>query len=157
LKIEIVNEQFQSPTLWQIVRDIRASLGVRFAHLDSHLVDAITLTVSELAENIVKFAAADADRLPSIELETTPVRIRVRSENTVRSKEDAQVVLATLERIRSHENPTALFAQSIEESMSRRLSGSRQGFYQIAAVGGFGLEAQLVGDRLIIVAERQLA
>jgi hypothetical protein len=154
LKIELVNAEFQAPTLWQIVRDIRASLGVRFAHFDPNLLDAITLAVSELAENIVKFAAHDAVRLPSIELETTPDRIRIRSENTVRSPEDAQVVLSTIERIRSHENPTVLFAQSIEESMNRRSSGSRQGFYQIAAVAGFGLEGQLVGDRLVVVAER---
>ncbi|HMJ55918.1 MAG TPA: hypothetical protein VK540_27800 [Polyangiaceae bacterium] len=156
MKIEIVNEQFQLPTLWQIVRDIRATLGVRFAHLDPQLLDAITLTVSELAENIVKFAAPDASHLPSIELEATPTEIRVRSENTVRSSEDAQVVLTTIERIRSHDNPTALFAQSIEESMDRRSEGSRQGFYQIAAVAGFRLEGELVGDRLVVVAERRL-
>ena len=156
MKIQIVNEKLQAPTLWQIVRDIRATMGVRFAHLDSHLIDAITLTVSELAENIVKFAATDAEHLASIELQTTPDQIRVRSENTVRSKEDAQVVLSTIERIHLHENPTALFAQSIEESMDRPTDGSRQGFYQIAAVAGFRLQGHLEGDRLVVIAEREL-
>ena len=155
MKIQIVNEQFQLPTLWQIVRELRATLGVRFAHLEPHLLDAITMTVSELAENIVKFGAHDAD-LPSLELEATPTQIRVRSENTVRSSEDAQVVLSTIERIRAHDNPTALFAQSIEESLGRATAGSRQGFYQIAAVAGFELQGQLVGDRLVVVAERRL-
>ena len=154
MEVLIVNERFQLPTLWQIVRGLRATIGERFAHLEPHLVDAIKLTVSELAENIVKFAATDGDQTPIIELQASASRIRIRSENTVRSQEDAQTVLRTLERIRAHANPTALFAQAIEESLEQASGASRQGFYQIAAVGGFQLEAVVTGDRLVVVAER---
>lgn len=157
MKIQILSDHFQLPALWQIARDIRATLSVELAHLEPHLLDAIAMTVSELAENIVKFGAPPSEGLPRLELETTANDVRVRSENTVRSLEDAEFVLSTIERIRSHENPTALFAQSIEESMDRPRSGSRQGFYQIAAVAGFRLQGQLVGERLVVVAERRLS
>jgi hypothetical protein len=151
-------DSLQVTTIWEVVREYRARILQRFFYLDESTRDALALAVSELAENIVKYGAHGPGRGPTIAVRVTPSRIFVRSENLMRSDEEAQLAIETVARLAEelHENTdaTAVYASRIEQTLAEGGQHSRQGFYRIAAVAGFTLRAAIDGKTLTISCER---
>jgi hypothetical protein len=157
MQVVIAGQSYEFPTVWDIVRDIRKRTEKQLASLPAELRDATALTVTELAENLAKYADNSDESGSHLELNIIGNRIHVYSENRVDSDERATRVLTALERIASHTDPTELYAEAIRNAFTLGAGESQQGFYRIAAVGGFSLTAKYEPQRrLKIFAERNM-
>ncbi|MEO8179786.1 MAG: hypothetical protein ABI895_13205 [Deltaproteobacteria bacterium] len=150
-------ESFELVTLWEVVRDCRSRIGKSFGYLGRELADALALAVSELAENVVKYAALESAMRPSLTVRVTATRICVRSENSARTEYDARLACSLVAKVAAEMaqlDPALAYARAIEQTLARKKGLSRQGFYRIAAVGGFQLRAERNGKLLSIIGER---
>ena len=150
-------ERFELGTLWEVVRDCRDHLAKSFGYLDREAGDALALAVSELAENVIKYAEPESLERPSVMVRVAAERILVRSENAVRSHYDARLACRLVAQVAAEVaggDSEQAYAAAIERTLGRSTSHSRQGFYRIAAIGGFQLRAELEGKKLTIIGER---
>jgi hypothetical protein len=140
------------------VHEYRARIRERFSYLNEATRDALVLAVSELAENVVKYGAHGPDNRPTIAIHVTSSSIFIRSENLTRSEDDARLATEIVARLTGELAPptdaTAFYASKIEEALQQGVQHSRQGFYRIAAIAGFGLRAEMDGRKLAVSGER---
>jgi hypothetical protein len=152
----IVGEHYEVPSLWEIVRDLRKRVANKLSSLPDDVRDGAVLTVSELAENLVKYSMHDPEVPPELSVFLTEESITVRSRNRVASEKDVENVLASIGAIAAHQNVIDLYSEAISTSLDSDSPDSQQGFYRIAAIGGFELEAHTEGTMLTIIAKRSL-
>jgi hypothetical protein len=144
------------PNVWDTVHDVRDALTERLGSLQQNLRDAIVIAAAELAENILKYSARGG-KPPLLAVEVEDDRVVVRSENDVAHAEIADEVLAIVRKIQEHADPVGLYAEAIDARLAKGPQGAtQQGFYRIAAVAEFELEARREGLRLFIKAERAI-
>jgi hypothetical protein len=142
------------PSVWHILQDIRAVVRERLADAAPEVRDATILVASELAENLLKYAA-EGEVEPLLAVDVSLDFVVVRTENDVEAVEHADEVLAIVERIEAHADPFHLYAEAIDARLGGGAKGgTQQGFYRIAAVGEFRIAARKEGLRLFITAER---
>ncbi len=151
----IAGENYQVPTLWEIVRDLRKRVSDRLKDLPREVRDGAVLTVTELAENLVKYAVQDPDDPPTLSLTIEDGVITIVSRNIVDSEVHARNVLKVIDELANHEDPMLLYANAIAETLDRRTAGTQQGFYRIAAIAQFSLKSDLEESRLMIEATRK--
>jgi hypothetical protein len=153
---KVASVSLDVPTLWQLTRQIRSAVLVRLSAHDPNVREATALVASELAENAIKYGLNVDAQEPLVTIEVQPNMVRIRTLNAS-GEVQAHSVLDTLARIAHHEDPGALYAEVIEKGIEEPRPGvSQQGFYRIAAVGGFSLEGKWRDGQLEIVAERRL-
>jgi anti-sigma regulatory factor (Ser/Thr protein kinase) len=153
------SERFELTTLWEMVRDCRARIAKTFGYLEPEVVEALAIVVSELAENVVKYAVLDSAAPPVMTVQVTRERIVVRAENLVRSDYDARLACRLIEKAMAdlaERGPEEAYALAIQTNLSQKSQHSRQGFHRIAAVARFRLRAERDGKKLIIIGERAL-
>lgn len=151
----IAGENYQVPTLWEIVRDLRKRVSEKLKHLPTEVRDGAVLTVTELAENLVKYAVQDPNDPPTLSLTIDDGIITIVSRNIVDSEVHAQNVLKVIDELSTHEDPMVLYANAIAETLDRRTAGTQQGFYRIAAIAQFSLKSEHHESRLMIEATRK--
>jgi hypothetical protein len=152
----LVPFETEVPSVWETVRKIRETISQRLEAVPPALRDAIVIVASELSENVLKYSS-EGGRPPVLSVELSNDRVVVRTENDVRDVTIADRVLTIVERIGAHADPVRLYAEAIEARLaSGALGATQQGFYRIAAVGEFRLEARREGNRLFIFAERMI-
>lgn len=151
----IAGENYQVPTLWEIVRDLRKRVSDKLKDLPREVRDGAVLTVTELAENLVKYAVQDPDDPPTLSLTIEDGIITIVSRNIVDSEVHARNVLKVIDELANHEDPMLLYANAIAETLDRRTAGTQQGFYRIAAIAQFSLKSDLKESRLMIEATRK--
>jgi hypothetical protein len=143
---------------WEFVHEYRRRIRERFSYLGEVTRDALALAVSELAENVVKYAAHEPEYRPTIAIHVTSSSIFIRSENLARSEDDGRLAIEIVGRLAAElaqpTDATAIYASKIEEALEEGVHHSRQGFYRIAAIAGFGLRAEMDGRKLAVSGER---
>lgn len=144
------------PARWEWVDTVRLRVEEGLAELDDELRYVAVLAASELAENVVKYS--DGDAVPAgIDLDLDGRRLRIRSVNCVSNRASAEEVMTIVDGIAAASDPAALYLQQMEAALrDPGASGSRLGFYRIAAEGGLRLSHMYVEGCLIITAEREL-
>lgn len=144
------------PNVWDTVRNVRDALTQRLDGVPAVIRDGVVIAAAELAENILKYSA-EGGTPPLLSVEIASDRAVVRSENDVRDAQIADDVLAIIGQIRGHADPIRLYAEAIEARLAKSGHGpTQQGFYRIAAVAEFALDARREGLRLFITAERRI-
>ena len=144
------------PAPWEWVETVRLCVEEGLAELDDELRYAAILAASELAENVVKYG--DGGAIPAgIDLELDGQRLRIRSVNRVSNRASAEEVMTIVDGIAATSDPATLYLQQMEAALrDPGASGSRLGFYRIAAEGGLRLSHMYVEGCLTITAEREL-
>lgn len=155
IQINITDRGFQVPCLWEIVSEVRCQVSKRLSAFSTDMRDSAGLVAGELVENMVKYSA-DADGIPSnLKLNITDKMVEVCSSNGV-DPSQARSVIEVLDSIAAHLDPVQLYAAVIEASLGENTESTRQGFYRIAAVTGFSLNAVCQGNVLTITARREI-
>jgi hypothetical protein len=150
-------ERFDLSALWEVVRDCRRRVAKSFGYLECEVEEALTIAVAELAENVIKYGVLEGKEPAYVMIRVTPNGIQVRSENAVRSDYDARLACRLVAKVTAEtqgRDATLVYADAIARTLSGSRSHSRQGFYRMAAVGGFQLRAERDGKRLTIIGER---
>jgi hypothetical protein len=132
----------------------------RFAELalsycNANCRQAATMAVSEFAENLVKYSAADSSTgAGTIGIGVVDDKLRVRAVNAVCSAADARRVQETVARI-SSSNVKELYRTRLAELFKNPgLARAQLGLLRVAFEGGFRLSCVFEPPRLMIVAER---
>lgn len=152
----IAGENYQVPTLWEIVRDLRKRVTANLTSLPEEVRDGAVLTATELAENLVKYAVQDPLDPPTLSVNLEENVLAIRSENIIPTEIHGANVIKVVKTIADHPDPMELYAEAIAETLDRRVSGSQQGFFRIAAIAEFQIDASIVGNKLVIVATRNV-
>jgi len=150
-------ETFELRNLWEVARDCRSRIGQSFGYLDRELSEALALAVSELAENVIKYGALSSTTRPILTVRVTEAQICIRCENAARTEYDARLACSLVAKVASEVaelDPALAYARAIEQTLGGKQGHSRQGFYRIAAVGGFQIRAERAGKLLTIIGER---
>jgi hypothetical protein len=150
-------ESFELQNLWEVARDCRSGIHESFGYLERELGEALALAVSELAENVIKYGALSGAPRPLLTVRVTATQICIRCENAARSEYDARLACSLVAKVTTEmaaQEPALAYARAIEQTLFRQQGHSRQGFYRIAAVGGFRLRAERDGKLLTIIGER---
>jgi hypothetical protein len=147
----------------QLSRDQGAvGQATRFAELavtshDDACREATTMAVAELAENIVKYSAAEHQRRAgeiAIECDARCVRIRATTD-VVSSADDAHRAIETVAQIAGAPSVADLYRRRLRVLFNDpNLPRAQLGLLRIAFEGGFRLSCSHEGRRLEIVAER---
>lgn len=145
------------PTRWEWVDTVRQRVESGLSDQDEELRCVALLAASELAENIVKYGEPCTAECAGIEVDLDARMLRIRSVNCVGNPADARAVIAIVDGIAAAPDPEELYLQQIEEAMRDQRSGSRLGFYRLAAEGRLRLSHQYEGECLTIIAERTIS
>lgn len=155
IQINITDRGFQVPCLWEVVREVRGQVHERLSAFSTDVRDSAALVAGELAENIVKYSVEANGAPASLKLTISEEAIEVCSSNGVVASQ-AEGVLDVLKVISSHEDPVELYAEMIEASLNEPTAATQQGFYRIAAVANFSLQAACKENVLTITARREI-
>jgi hypothetical protein len=144
--------------VWDWVESVRRRVEAGLANRPEELRSIAVIAAAELAENVVKYGNASGTVNAGIELEVDDEVLRLRSVNFVAKPEDAQQVMAIVDRIARASDPTELYHRRMQEMLDNAdCSGSRLGFYRIAAECGLRLSHRYADGCLTITAERVLS
>jgi hypothetical protein len=134
------------------VNDIVAMAAAVVAHEPTECREAVSMAVTELCENLVKYVEGAAAGTLSVEDDHGTIRLRVVNPNC--SSTDARLVNETVERLRTSD-ARALYRERLTELFANpKLPRARLGLLRVAFEGKFRLAANYRAPVLEIVAER---
>jgi hypothetical protein len=134
------------------VDDIVAMAAAVVAHEPSECREAVSMAVSELCENLVKYVEGPAPGTLSVEDNQGMIRLRVVNPNC--SSSDARLVRETVERLRTND-ARSLYRERLGELFANpKLPRAGLGLLRVAFEGKFRLAANYRAPVLEIVAER---
>ena len=143
------------PSLWDLVRDVRASVGERLKDDDPELRDAAVMTASELVENAIKYGQSVTGReTATLEMSRDDKALTIRISSGVRDQKVAEKTLDRIRAIRAAPDKQALYIARLRELMASPAPQSQLGLYRICSEGAFELDAVVEGDVLHITATR---
>jgi len=126
------------------------------AYCDSDCRQAVSMVVSEFAENVVKYSAQDGQAVAgTIAIGREAGLVRIRATNTVSSHEEGRRVQESLTRIAVSPSVTDLYRSRLQELfLNPNLPRAQLGLLRIAFENSFRLSCTLQGATLVITAER---
>jgi hypothetical protein len=134
------------------VNDIVALAAAVVAHQPTECREAVSMAVTELCENLVKYVEGAAAGTLSVEDDRGTIRLRVVNPNC--SSTDARLVRETVERLRTSD-PRELYRARLNELFANpNLPRARLGLLRVAFEGKFRLAVNYRAPVLEIVAER---
>jgi hypothetical protein len=134
------------------VNDIVAMAAAVVAHEPSECREAVSMAVTELCENLVKYVEGAAAGTLSVEDDRGAIRLRAVNPNC--SSSDARLVHETVERLRTSD-ARALYRERLTELFANpKLPRARLGLLRVAFEGKFRIAAHYRAPVLEIVAER---
>jgi hypothetical protein len=138
------------------VDEARRFAELAVAYCDSDCRQAVSMVVSEFAENVVKYSSkSDPLCAGSISITREGSSILIRAKNVVASLEEGHRVQDAVRRIAASPNVTDLYRSRLQELFQQpNLPRAQLGLLRIAFEGGFRLSCSLVGTTLEISAER---
>jgi hypothetical protein len=152
----------QTERTWRIVSEKTAvedamkfaDLATSYCHASCR--EAVVLAVAELAENAIKYGAANPSAgSPTLGIAAQGSAIRVRLRNPVNSRNDAKCVMEMVSRIATAPNVNALYRQRLAELFANpSLPRAQLGLLRIAFEGRFRLSCDYHDPFLELVAER---
>jgi hypothetical protein len=146
------------PSLWDLVRDVRATVATDLKADDPDLRDAAVMAASELVENAIKYGhSVRGQEAALLELEKAGGKLVIRIRSGVRDRVLADATLKRIDDIRKAPDKHALYIGRMHELAKSPNSGSQLGLYRICSEGGFDLAATIQGDVLQITATRELS
>lgn len=138
------------------VDEARRFAELAVAYCDSDCRQAVSMVVSEFAENVVKYSAKDGQAIAgTIAIGREAGQVRIRATNTVSSLEEGRRVQEAITRIATSPSVTDLYRSRLQELfLNPNLPRAQLGLLRIAFEGGFRLSCTLTGSTLEIIAER---
>jgi hypothetical protein len=118
--------------------------------------EATAMAVGELAENLVKYGAQDAEATAgTIAIRVERDQVRIRAQSAVMYHEDAQCVVDMIAKIGASPNVSELYHARLRELFENpSLQRAQLGLLRVAFEGGFRLSCTYVAPSLEIAAER---
>ena len=146
------------PSLWDLVRDVRASVGDTLKDADPELRDAAVMTASELVENAIKYGRSVAGReTATLEVTRRARQLEIHISSGVSDPESARATVKRIQDIGAAPDKHALYISRLRELMKSPTGSSQLGLYRICGEGGFNLDARVEGNVLHVVATRELS
>jgi len=134
------------------LNDIVAMATAAVAHTPADCREAVTMAVTELCENLVKYVEGGGAGTLSVEDDHGTIRLRVVNPNC--SSSDATLVRETVERLKTTDARVLYRARLTELFANPAAPRARLGLLRIAFEGRFRLLASYRAPVLEIVAER---
>jgi hypothetical protein len=135
------------------VEDAHRFAALVVGQCDSACVQATTLVVAELVENIRKYGGAAGQATIAIGVDDDLIRVRAR--NVVASDGDAHQAMATISRISAAPDVRELYRDRLRELFGNpAIPRAQLGLLRVAFEGGFRLSCSFTTPVLEIVAER---
>lgn len=146
-----------TPT-WSILREVRdkAESFMKQKGAAHDVVESTIMCAVELVENSIKYGSSAAGTATiHFDLGADSDRVRIMVSNGVRDEDDALRVRTNIERIKSSDDPGALYTERLQQLMEDPRPGESQlGLYRIAYEGEFTLDCTYRDGILTVLAER---
>ena len=134
------------------VNDIVTMAAATVSHVPADCREAVSMAVTELCENLVKYVEGGTPGTLSVEDDHGTIRLRVINPNC--SPADAVLVRETVERLRTTDARVLYRERLTELFKNPSASRSRLGLLRVAFEGKFRLIANYRAPVLEIIAER---
>jgi hypothetical protein len=134
------------------VNDIVAMATAAVAHTPADCREAVSMAVTELCENLVKYVEGGGAGTLSVEDDHGTIRLRVINPNC--SSSDASLVRETVERLKTTDARVLYRARLTELFANPSAPRARLGLLRVAFEGKFRLVANYRAPVLEIIAER---
>ena len=147
--------ELRVPSLWDLLRDVRARIGTHLQDADPDLRDATMMAASELVENAIKYGKSGPDAPESwMRLQERDGKLELKVSSGTRSTEAARSTIDRIETIKKAPDKTALYVNRLKELASQpRLAGSstQLGLYRVVGEGEFELDCSIDEDNVLHV------
>lgn len=156
--VEATSEKFASmevlfPPDWRVLRDLRAfvdNLVLTVAN-STDLAERVSMVVTELAENAVKYADANA---ATVRLRVVPTREGVRCETENLAKDaDIEELLGLMEQVNAGDSLDVYIQALTAACDDDRGTSSKVGLARIRHEGQMILTVEVLDSRVRVVAE----
>lgn len=144
------------PSSWDIINMLKQKVQEELKNYDQALIEAAVMTISELAENAIKYGCKKNGKQMSAKMQETESEIFIAVSNGICCKEDLENVKKSIEKLKSSSNPEQLYVARLEELMAGKTEGSQLGLLRIAYEGKFSLDYTFTDDILTIEATRSI-
>ncbi len=146
---------------WNIIKEIQVKTEdfIKDKEKDQEIIDAVVMCASELIENAVKYGVEKPDG-SSIDFSLKIVHkiLTIEVENGYYDVKDLNNVIEHIDKIRSSEDPSALYIERLEELLeSTNPDVSQLGLYRIVYEGGFSLNYKCEDRVFTIIADREIS
>lgn len=145
---------------WNLVKEVqvKAEKFMREKNMSSDIIDAAIMCSTELIENAVKYGAEKPDGSSiDFDLRATENMIEIVVSNGYHTEKDLQNVMEHINKIKSSDDPAALYVERLQELLDNPKPGvSQLGLYRISYEGGFKLDYRHENMTLTIVATRKI-
>ncbi len=155
VKISIVIK----PT-WNLVKEVqvKAETFMKGKNMSTEVIDAAIMCSTELIENAVKYGAEKPDGSSiDFDLRASEDLIEIIVSNGYHTEKDLNNVLEHIDKIKSSNDPAALYVERLQELLDNPKPGvSQLGLYRIFYEGGFNLDYNHENRILTIIAKRKI-
>ncbi len=153
--------ELRVPSLWDLLRDVRARVGDHLRLADPDVRDAAMMVASELVENAIKYGRTGTDAPePRIRIEERAGKLELCVSSGIRSVEAARSTIDRIETIQKAPDKMALYVsrlREISEHPRQAATPTQLGLYRVCAEGEFDLTCRLEDNVLHVSATRGLA
>lgn len=141
--------------VWASVRAVREAVSQLLGGFDAEIRTAAAMAASELVENLVKYGAStDPDRTSEFRLSATNGRIQLTTKNAADPAREAEVA-AMLKELTEAGDRASPYLRRQQELLRSPTASGKLGLYRIASEGGFELDCQFEGGKLVVRATRR--
>lgn len=148
--------EFTLAANWHSTVSVRARTASRLKAegWDSDIIDAVTMCITELTENAVKYGIdAETDSKIHAEVIRDGNQIVVRVSNRVEKNRKFKSLIKAIEELHSTENPEELHLERMKEILYNPKKGSSKlGIYRIAYEGNFSINCKIEDGVLTVFA-----
>ncbi|MCB1192278.1 MAG: hypothetical protein H7A23_21780 [Leptospiraceae bacterium] len=150
---------FTIKPVWETISQIREDFQkvLKLKRVSNDILEKADVVCLELLENAVKYGVITPDCPDvkiSFELEENTLKFFV--SNGVMLGSRLQYLFHLIDKLKNSDDVESLYIQRLEEIAKHPKGGSQLGIYRVVYESGFGLSYNLDGQKLTVIAQKEV-